>query len=59
VKSFTTGLKGDDLSFGTKLNYPNDLLNFRIGYLQIGKNFIPDLDLFSEVISMIFMEDSG
>ena len=43
VKSFTPGLKGDDLSFGTELNYPNDLLNFRIGYLQIGKNFIPGL----------------
>ena len=43
VKSFTAGLNGDDISFGTELNYPNDLLNFRIGYLQIGKNFIPGL----------------
>lgn len=43
VKSFTSGLKGDDYSFGTELNYPNDFLNFRIGYLQIGNNFKPGL----------------
>jgi hypothetical protein len=43
LKSFTTGLSGSDISFGTEINYPNDLLNFRIGYLQIGENFIPGL----------------
>jgi hypothetical protein len=43
VKSFTTGLKGNDYSFGTELNYPNDFLNFRAGYLQIGENFTPGL----------------
>jgi hypothetical protein len=43
LKSITEEMKGDDLSFGSELNYPNDLLNFRIGYLQIGKNFIPGL----------------
>jgi hypothetical protein len=43
VKSFTTGLKGNDISFGTELNYPNDFLNFRIGYMQIGSNFTPGL----------------
>lgn len=43
VKSFTGGLKGDDYSFGTELNYPNDLLNFRVGYIHVGRNFIPGL----------------
>jgi hypothetical protein len=43
VKSFTTGLNGTDLSFGTEINYPNDFLNFRLGYLQIGENFTPGL----------------
>jgi hypothetical protein len=43
VKSFTKGVSGDDLSFGTEINYPNDLFNFRIGYLQIGNNFLPGL----------------
>ncbi len=43
MKSFTTGLTRDDVSFGTELNYPNDLVNFRIGYLQVGENFIAGL----------------
>ncbi len=43
LKSFTTGLSGNDISFGTEVNYPNDLLNFRIGYMQIGKDFTPGL----------------
>jgi hypothetical protein len=43
LKSFTSGLKGDDFSFGSEINYPNDLLNFRLGYLQIEKNFTPGL----------------
>jgi hypothetical protein len=43
LKSFTQGLSGDDISFGTEINYPNDFLNFRIGYLQIGENFTPGL----------------
>lgn len=43
VKSFTTGLEGHDLSFGTEMSYPNDFFNFRIGYLQIGENFTPGL----------------
>jgi hypothetical protein len=43
VKSFTEDIKGNDLSFGTELNYPNDLLKFRIGYMQIGENFTPGL----------------
>ncbi|HPJ60779.1 MAG TPA: DUF5916 domain-containing protein [Bacteroidales bacterium] len=43
VKSFTEGLSGHDLSFGTEINYPNDFLNFRAGYLEIGENFTPGL----------------
>jgi hypothetical protein len=43
VRTFTTGLRGNDYSFGTEINYPNDFLNFRTGYLQIGENFTPGL----------------
>jgi len=43
LKSFTKGLEGNDLSFGTEISYPNDFLNFRIGYMQIGGNFTPGL----------------
>lgn len=43
VKSFTEDIKDNDYSFGTELNYPNDLLRFRIGYMQIGENFVPGL----------------
>jgi hypothetical protein len=43
LKSFTHGLTGNDISFGTEINYPNDLLNFRLGYLQIGEDFTPGL----------------
>jgi hypothetical protein len=43
LKSFTSGLSGDDVSFGSEINYPNDFFNFRIGYLQIGENFTPGL----------------
>jgi len=43
LKSFTDSLSGNDISFGTEINYPNDLFNFRIGYLQIGEDFTPGL----------------
>ena len=43
VKTFTKELTGNDVSFGTEINYPNDLLNFRVGYLQIGEDFMPGL----------------
>jgi hypothetical protein len=43
LKSFTKGLEGNDLSFGTEINYPNDFLNFRVGYMQIGEFFTPGL----------------
>ncbi len=39
IKSFTDSLKGNDVSFGTEVNYPNDFLNFRAGYLQIGQDY--------------------
>jgi len=43
LKSFTQGLTGKDISFGSEVNYPNDFLNFRVGYMQIGENFTPGL----------------
>jgi len=43
VKTFTKELTGNDVSFGTEISYPNDLLNFRVGYLQIGEDFMPGL----------------
>jgi hypothetical protein len=43
LKSFTDSLSGRDVSFGTEINYPNDFLNFRVGYLQIGENYTPGL----------------
>lgn len=43
LKSFTKGLSGNDISFGTEINFPNDFLNFRFGYLQIGEDFTPGL----------------
>jgi hypothetical protein len=42
-KSFTTGLTGNDISMGGEINYPNDLVNFRLGYLQIGKDYTAGL----------------
>jgi hypothetical protein len=42
MMSFTSGLS-DNLSLGTEINYPNDFLNFRVGYLQIGENFTAGL----------------
>jgi hypothetical protein len=43
MKSFTDSLSGRDVSFGTEINYPNDFLNFRVGYLQIGENYTAGL----------------
>ena len=43
LKSFTSGLSGNDFSFGSEINYPNDLLYFRLGYFQIGEDFTPGL----------------
>ena len=43
MKSFTSGIKGGESSYGTEVNYPNDLINFRLGYMQVGENFKPGL----------------
>jgi hypothetical protein len=43
LKSFTKDLSGNDYSLGSEINYPNDFLNFRVGYMQIGENFTPGL----------------
>ncbi len=43
VRSITEGVNGSDAALGAELNYPNDLLNFRLGYMQIGENFLPGL----------------
>jgi hypothetical protein len=40
LKSSTKELEGDDTSWGTQLVYPNDLIKARLGYHQIGKNFV-------------------
>jgi len=39
LKSETGGLTDKDYAFGGELNFPNDLINFRVGYNQIDKNF--------------------
>jgi len=43
LKSFNQGLTDNDFSFGTEINYPNDMFNFRLGYLQIGEDFTTGL----------------
>jgi hypothetical protein len=39
LKSSTEGLEGQDVSWGAEVNYPNDLLKFRIGHQEIGENY--------------------
>jgi hypothetical protein len=43
LKSNTEGLSGNDYSFGSEVNYPNDFINFRLGYQQIGENYVAGL----------------
>lgn len=43
LKSITENKHGKDISWGGTFLYPNDFLNFRIGHLQIGENFIAGL----------------
>ncbi len=43
AKSFTNSIRNDDYNFGAEINYPNDFLNFRVGYMHIGSNFLPGL----------------
>ncbi len=40
LKSNTKELEGNDVSWGTQVVYPNDFLKARLGYHQIGKNFV-------------------
>lgn len=40
LKSNTKDIDGDDSSWGAQAVYPNDLISARLGYHQIGKNFI-------------------
>ncbi len=40
LKSNTKELEGNDVSWGTQVVYPNDFVKARLGYHQIGKNFV-------------------
>ncbi len=40
LKSNTKESEGNDVSWGTQVVYPNDLIKARLGYHQIGKNFV-------------------
>ena len=40
MKSNTKDIEGDNSSWGIQAVYPNDLISARLGYHQIGKNFI-------------------
>jgi hypothetical protein len=40
LKSNTEQMEGDDVAWGSQIVYPNDLIHARIGYHQIGKNFV-------------------
>ena len=39
MKSFTEGLEGKDIAWGTEINYPNDFLKFRVGHQELGENY--------------------
>jgi hypothetical protein len=39
LKSNTIGLAGKDFSYGADISYPNDFINIRLGYQEIGENF--------------------
>ncbi len=40
LKSNTKEFEGNDVSWGTQVVYPNDFVKARLGYHQIGKNFV-------------------
>jgi hypothetical protein len=40
LKSNTSELSGNDLSWGGTVAYPNDFLSFYLGHHEIGKNFV-------------------
>jgi hypothetical protein len=39
LKSSTDGVKSDDWAFGAEMAYPNDFLNLRLGFNQIGGHY--------------------
>jgi hypothetical protein len=39
LKSNNENIRGKDVSWGATFSYPNDLINFRLGYVEIGNNF--------------------
>jgi hypothetical protein len=43
TKTETTGLKGNDSSYGGTLSYPNDLVEFEYKWMKIGENYNPAL----------------
>ncbi|MEZ5105187.1 MAG: DUF5916 domain-containing protein [Draconibacterium sp.] len=43
LKSNTEKINNKDYSWGTQINYPNDFIKARLGYHQIGKNFLAEM----------------
>jgi len=43
LKSNTKEFQGNDVSWGSQVVYPNDFIKARLGYHQIGKNFVAGL----------------
>ena len=43
MRSFTSGRDGDEMSYGLRLNYPNDRWNARANFTEIQQNFNPAL----------------
>ncbi len=43
LKSVSDKIHGKDFSWGGTFSYPNDLINFRLGHVQIGENFVAGL----------------
>ena len=41
--SFTSQVKGNRAAFGAEIEYPNDRINWRVGYRELGENFDPRL----------------
>jgi hypothetical protein len=39
LKSFSENSNDKDIAWGAAISYPNDLINFTLGYQQIGENF--------------------
>lgn len=41
--SFTSDLHGEQFAYGANLAYPNDIINWAVGYKELGENFNPEL----------------